>query len=218
MNLPLAAATGVVVLAGLWFGVTVLAVRADLRVAKEDAYDSLLVLFSAKAEVAQLRAAMSLWLLDPEARPAAEARMAAARQALIGIDLSSPDAVTRLRGSLDMALDDERAGRTDAAHRALGPMGGYLGTELANITFGMPERQAATDAVLALAAAMVSVGSVQDQERRRDHVFAVVDWLREGPGGGAAAFLAVQAALTRTIEVNQSEFDRRDERARRTRR
>ncbi len=205
VNPLLAAATLAAGLGGLWFGATVLTERADLRAAKFDAYDSLHVLFEAKAAANRLRAEMSLWLLDPAARVNAQAGMDAAAHAMIGTDLGRPDLVQQLHAGLQAALALERQGRPDAALAAAPKPGGLLGAELANVTFGMPERLGADDSVARLADAAALVRAVQRQDEPRTHVFAVTRWL----GDGAQAFAALQSALDRTIAVNQSEFDRR---------
>ena len=216
LNLPLAGATVVAALAGLWFGYTVLTERADLRAAKEDAYDSLLVLFAAKGEVASLRGAVSLWLLDDAAQPEANARVGSALRNLItGVDLTQPDQVRQFRERLGEALRAEQAGNDKQALRIVSNFGGYLGKELGNITFGFAERQAATDSVTTLMHVVDVIRATQATDVR-NRVLVVADWLRESGTGGAAAFLATQAALDRTIAVNQTEFDRRDRSARRT--
>lgn len=205
VNPLLAAATLVAAGAGLWFGVSVLTERADLRAAKADAYDSLNVLFQAKSVADGLRADMSLWLLDASTRRDSEARMAAAEHALIGADLVRPDQRQPLLATLARAMPLEKAGSAARALAETPHVGGLLGTELDNITFGMPERQAATDSVLRLVDAEGVMGAVQALELQGAHGDAVARWLT----GGAAAFEALGAALDRTIAVNQGEFDRR---------
>ena len=76
---------------------------------------------------------------------------------------------------------------------------------MANVTFGAPERDAATDSIARLANAEALVRSVQAQEQAGRRAFVVARWLNEG----ARAFAALQAAIDRTIAINQSEFDRR---------
>jgi hypothetical protein len=208
VNPPLAAATLVAGACGLWFGVQVLAERADLRSAKSDAYDSLHVLFEAKSAANELRAGMSVWLLDPAARAEAQRRMDTAARALIGADLTRPAQARPLMDSLTQALASEQARDAPRARAATQNPGGLLGRELGNITFGVPEREAATESVADLAYAETVIRAVQAQEQQRDHVMAVVRWLDESPRGGTGAFLALESALDRTIAVNQSAFDR----------
>jgi hypothetical protein len=207
---PLLAAASLLTLASLiWFALAVLGEREDLRAAKFDAYDSLHVLFEAKAAVNTIRADMSLWLLDPAARPAAQARMDAAAHALIGTDLAVPEQTRPLFAALQHALALEQDGDVAGALAAAPHPGGLLGTELDNVTYGVPERDAATQSVARLAEAEGIVRTVQTQEQQRQgRSLAVSHWLDDRPGGGAAAFAAVQAALDRTLKVNQDEFDR----------
>lgn len=191
----LAAATG---LAGLV--TSVLAERADLRAAKSDAYDSLHVLYQAKGQVNALRAAASLWLLDPAAQPTAQAAMDDAATALV----AAPGQLTTQRPRLLQALTLEQQGNAADARGATPALGGLLGAELANITFGVPEREAATLSVVRLDQALAEIRAVQALDGRQP-VFAVTRWLT----GSAAIFAGLQQALDKAIAVNQGEFDRR---------
>ena len=165
------------------------------------------MLFEAKANVNAIRADTSLWLLDPGIRAEAQGRIAEAEQALIGDVSHDPAQARALVGALQSALATERSGDPARAVSEVPKTGGLLGTELANITFGVPERTAATEAVTRLLDADAGLRAVQTQAMR-DRIAAVARWLDERPGGGAAAFAAEQAALDQTIAVNQSEFDR----------
>ncbi len=207
VNPPLAAATAVCAITLLWFGNQTIAAHSLLRGAKQDAYDSLHVLFEAKAAVNAIRADMSLWLLDAEVRTEAQGRIAQAEQALIGDASHNPAQARALVGALRSALTTEQSGDAGRAATQVPKTGGLLGAELANITFGVPERTAASDAVYRLLDADAEVGAVQG-EAVRDRAGAVARWLDERPGGGAAIFAAEQAALDQTIAVNQSAFER----------
>lgn len=211
INPLLAAATVAAVASGLWFGGAVLNERADLRAAKADAYDSLRVLFQAKSAASQLRADMSLWLLDPSARAEANAGIDEAAHALTGINLSQSGPAQQVQAALAHALAEERGGNAAQARSDTPHVGGFLGAELDNITFGVPERTAATDCIARLTDAEGVMRAVlaEEQGQRRAHVFAVTQWLEQDPGGGGAAFKAVEEALDRTIAINQAEFDRR---------
>ena len=207
VNPPLAAATALCAVAALWFGSQAIAAHSLLRGAKQDAYDSLHVLFEAKANVNAVRADMSLWLLDPTVRVEAQERIAEAEQALIGDASRDPAQARAMVAGLQSALATEQSGDAARAISEVPKAGGLLGTELANITFGVQERTAATDAVTRLFDADAEVRAVQTQAIR-DHSGAVARWLDERPGGSAADFAAEQAALDQTIEVNQSVFER----------
>ena len=214
VNPLLAGATAVAALAGLWFGLATLAERSDLQAAKADAYDSLHVLFQAKDAANALRADMSMWLLDPAARAASQARMEASERALVATDLGDERRLRELQGQMAQALSAERAGQAGQARAAAPHLGGLLGTELDNVTFGAAERQPATDSFDRLLDARALIRAVQaqaaqEEQRSRSHAMAAQRWLSAAPGGGTAAFEALQGTLDRTVEVNQSEFDRR---------
>lgn len=214
VNPLLAGATAVAALAGLWFGLATLTERADLRAAKADAYDSLHVLFQAKGAANAVRADMSMWLLDPATRADSQARMEASVHALVGTDLGDDGRLRELRGQMAQALSAERAGQAGQALAVAPHLGGLLGTELDNVTFGVAERQPATDSFDRLLDAWALIRAVQaqaaqEEQRSRSHATTAQRWLSASPGGGAAAFEALQGALDRTTGVNQSEFDRR---------
>lgn len=211
LNLPMAAATVIAAAAGLWFGVAVLTERANLRAAKADAYDSLHVLFEAKGAVSSLRADMSMWLLDPDPdnRAAAQADMDQTARRLIETNLGDPAQAAATLRTLNQALTMERAGQATQALAAVPHMGGLLGTEFDNITFGVDERQPATSSVERLVDALALMRALQAQETRRDHTMAIVRWLGRQTGQGDAVFSALETALDQTIAINQAEFDRR---------
>ncbi len=206
VNLPLAAATVICAATAVWFAAETVGAHATLRAAKQDAYDSLHVLFQAKATVSAIRADASLWLLDPAAQAEAQQRIAQSEQALLGDAGRDPAAARALTGALRTALSSEQSGNATRALTQVPKTGGLLGTELANITFGLPEREAATAAAGRVLDAGDVVRSVQAQALR-DRPGAIARWLDERPGGAAPVFAAAQAALDRTIAVNQAEFD-----------
>lgn len=217
LNPMLAAATLAAGATGLWFAAAVLTERADLRAAKADAYDSLHVLFEAKAAASAMRADVSLWLLDPTIRADMQGRIDASAHTLIGADLTQSDVARPLLLALGRSEALERGGAAAQALADAPHPGGLLGTELDNITF-VGERDAATDSVRRLAdaegvirAVQVQDGQAQDGQAQNGlaHALAVDRWLTNRPDGGDAAFAALQAALDRTIAINQGEFDRR---------
>ncbi len=207
INLPLAAATAICAAAAVWFGSQAISGHGTLRAAKQDAYDSLCVLFHAKAAVYAIRSDMSLWLLDPTIRAEAAARIGQSEQALIGAASTDTPTARALAAGMQAAMQTEQQGDAARALTQVPKTGGLLGAELSNVTFGVPEREAATAAVNHLLEAVAYVQAIQAQAVR-DRAGAATNWLREAPGGGVPVFAAEQDALDRTIAVNQSEFDR----------
>lgn len=208
VNPMLAGATLVAAAAGLWLGSAVLTAREDLRVAKSDAYDSILSLFQAKGAANALRAEMSFWLFDPASRTASQAQMEAQLRTLVQEDIRTPARAGAVRAKLDDAYRAEEAGRPGEAKATAPRLGGLLGAELDNITFGPQERLYASDSVMALAAAWRIAGQVQALELGGEGGRARAQWLSDDLGGGAAGFDDLQSALDGTIAVNQAEFDR----------
>ncbi len=196
INPPLVLATAVTTVTALWFATAVVTEREALRSAKNDAYDSLRVLFDAKAEVNQLRSAMSLWLLDPATRPSAQVRLDQAAKNLTG------EPLTQLARARLVADGQFTPANGDVPKPELG---GLLGQELKNVTFGRAEQEAAVASVDKLASAGAMVQRVQNLQMG-DRQAAVSLWLEAK--GGAGAFAEAQSAIDRTIAINQGAFDR----------
>ena len=194
LNPLLAGATLVAAAAGLWLGSAVLTEREGLRGAKDDAYNSLLVLFEAKGAVNALRADMSMWLLDADNRGEWQKRMDASVAALAGpgADLTPSEFWEGPMHALALALGLEERVDPERALAAAPKLGGYLGKEIGNITYGMAERVPASESISRLRDALLVIRDVQARERTPAllgqgqaawapvvHAIAVADWLKQ---------------------------------------
>ena len=202
------------VAAGLGVGLVVatLGEREDIRAAKADCYDSLDPLFAAKGAAAAMNGDLSYWLLDPGARDAQSAALLAHARAVLDVDVNDPATVAGVRARLLDAQRLETEGRPVEALAALPVMGGFLGREMANVTFGTRERDAASDAVRALLDLVAAAGRVRGLGGAEQRL----DALRVREASYLPAVAALQGALDRTIAVNQEEFDRDVAHAQRT--
>jgi hypothetical protein len=209
VNIPLATATVLTAVAMAGFGAAMLAEQADTRAAKQDAFDSIHALYGAKVAAYELRAERAMWLLDPATRTQNEARFTASARALLAVDPSDVKATGDMIDALNRALAIERAGRPADALATTPKLGGLLGDELANITFGVAERQPATDSVVALLNYLEIDREIRRLELSHTHERAVILANSERSGGSVAAFDTLDGALDRTIAVNESEFRRR---------
>jgi hypothetical protein len=208
LNPSLLAATLVAGIGAVWVVSAIAAQRAELRTAKSDAYDSLHALFQAESSAYALKADVSLWLLEPDGRPEASAAIDREFGALASVDLRRPEVSGPLARQLDEALVLENSHEPERSAARTPHIGGLLGKELDNITFGAAERAAATASVNRLIDFAGIIASVEALEQQGDHAAAVQRWLSERPGGGAEAILLLIAALDGAIAVNQAEFDR----------
>ena len=211
LNLPLVGATLLALATLLGFTIGMLAEQADMRAAKQDAFDSLHALYGATSSAYQLTALRSMWLLDPATRAETAASFAATARKLLAIDTSDSKATHAITEALFRAEDLEGAGHPAEALAAAPKLGGLLGDELGNVTFGMAERRPATDAIAMLLNYLETDREVQSLELARRHTEAVALATSTRPGGRVAAFSALDHEIDRTIAVNQSEFDRRSE-------
>jgi Tfp pilus assembly protein PilN len=168
----------------------------QLRVARHDAFDSVVALSRARAVVSDANADESRYLLDRDRAPQYQDAFQTASQqiaALPGADITGYDA------ALAAAIAAYRADHTDIR------FGGFYGTEFRNITFP-GERQAAEQA-------LTTYQSYQLDDRRIRTLVAagrLNDAIAYGtslaPGGSNAAFEAHDTALHRLIAINTDAF------------
>lgn len=188
LNPALALAT-LVAAGGLWADLrAVSAANRDLRVAKEDAFESIHALWKSRAIAADMIGDQVRWLLDP-------ARRGEAKRAF-------DENVGRLTSDADL-------------ERALSPLAaegrprfhGLFADELGNLTFA-GEREAALDMVRAFARVLDVDRRVRALELGGQHAQAVALALGAGDGQGHEALERFDRALGRTLEVNQREYER----------
>ncbi len=177
LNPGLLAATLAVAAASALVALRLAAAQSDLRVAKLDAFDSVYALSSARALAADAEAARSFALLA--GGDAARAR----RQQ----DLADSLAARLLPVDGEVAIRTAKAGQSP---------GGYLGDELANITFD-GEEDAAVAAVRAWGAVRRTDAASRGAEARGDQAV---------PAGARTAFARFDAALVEVLAINERAF------------
>lgn len=194
----LAAATVILVVltAG---GVATMAAQAEhLRVAKQDAFDSIVALMQARAVSYDANADESRYLLDPQRAAQYQDAFAAKTRQLVEL----PDATL---STFDAAFAAAIRGyQTD--HADVG-WGGYFGTEFRNITF-VGERAAAE-------ATLLHYQTYQADDRRirqlatSGHLDKAIAFCTSyQPGQSNDAFTRYDNALAALIAINQHAFDR----------
>jgi hypothetical protein len=160
----------------------------QIKVVKEDSFDSIHSLWKAKATAYEANAKESRSLLDKQ--------NAAAQQQ--GFDKLA---------SL-IANDPEKLMAAARAARKPGPdMTGFLADELRNITF-VGESQAAREAVDMWTLYMAVAANVRNLERSGKHDKAIELCLGNYPNQSNWSFNGFIKALDRTLAINQKEFDR----------
>lgn len=198
INPPLAAVTLLTVITAT-AGLT-LASRAEnhLIVAKSNAYDSVIALSRTRAVAYDMNADESRYLTDP-------ARAAAYEQSF----LDKSQSIVRLDGATIGTYDDRLAQAADqhrADHRSV-PFGGYLGTELDNITF--PGEQAAAERLLTAFQQYEkddrTIRGLRNQGKLKD---AVTFDTGTAPGQSDADFDQLSHALDDVLTINQRALDR----------
>jgi hypothetical protein len=153
--------------------------REDVRVAKQDCFDSMRALWQARAHAYDASGDVSRFLLD---RPHEDSWEASFKTSVAGLT-SDPSYRPR----------DNATGRV--------ALTGAFGTELNNITF-VGEREAATAMVVAFGDYYVASDKVRTLERAGNHA----DAMAAVPAANAA-FIRFDSAVLRTLDVNQYVFD-----------
>ena len=191
-NLPLLAATVVTVVFGLYLVTRIAAAREDLRVAKEDAFDSIHALWQARAVAYDANGDESRYLFFVGPRSAA-------------FDQAYKDKVKKLttmpqpESFIMTALAKLRTDAVPSAYK------GYFADELRNITFP-GEGPAALEVVRAFAAYDKIDTKIRALELGGKHADAVDLCIGAGDGKSNAAFDRFDAALLKVIEINHTQF------------
>jgi hypothetical protein len=187
VNLPLAAATAIgLVFLGL-LGAALGTDAQQLKVAKQDAFDSIGALTRARALAYDANGDESRYLLDPS-RAADFERAFAARAAQLA------------------DVTDFQQAASDA-ERGVVPFRGLLGDELRNITFP-GELEAALETLRTWGRYVAIDREIRALEQAGRHQEAVDLCLGTAEGQSNWAFAQFDATLGRLIEINQREFGR----------
>ncbi|MHA6758105.1 hypothetical protein [Streptacidiphilus sp. PAMC 29251] len=196
INPPLAAAT---LLTAVFLGLagTLLAGQgAQLRVARHDAFDSVVALTRARAVVYDANADESRYLLDHDRAPQYQDAFQAASQRIVGLpgaDIGDYDA------ALGSAVTAYQGNQADVG------FGGFYGTEFRNITFP-GERAAAEKALTTYQAYQLDdrkIRALVAEGRLRD---AIAYCTSLAPSGSNADFAAQDAALRQVTAINSAAF------------
>jgi hypothetical protein len=196
---PGLAAASALALGFLIYTIVVFNLRArSLKVAKEDAFQSIHDLWRARAEAYDANGDESRWLLD-RARAADYQKSFDAKSARLISPLPEGDAHEQL-------LAEVQRGAKPSGFK------GYLADELGNITFA-GEREAALSALETFRQYMAIDADIRRLERAGKHDKAVALCLGEKPGESNWAFARFDDALGKTIQINQDAFDAAVERS-----
>jgi hypothetical protein len=185
-NLPLLVATLVAALTGIYLVQRITVSREDLRVAKEDAFESIHALWQARTLAYDANGDETRYLLAGLRAPQFEAAYKTKVQKLAS--LPQPD--ERILG----------------ATKPLREYTGYFAAELGNITFA-GEREAAVRMVRAFAAYDKIDGQMRKLEQGGKHAEAVQLCIGSGANESNAAFDRFDQALRDVIAINHREFD-----------
>jgi hypothetical protein len=170
---------------------TLLAANEHLRGAKQDAYDSIYALTSARTVSYDANADESLWLVAQDDPRYEASFMDKTRQ------ISDPWLTDTTVQELPQYVD---------THRPV-PFTGYLANELNNITF-LGEREAAQSAATYWSKYLALDGQIRSLERSGDHAGAVALDIGTNEGQSNWAFGTYDQYVAQLIDINQKEFDR----------
>ncbi|TCO62128.1 hypothetical protein [Actinocrispum wychmicini] len=179
-------------------GSTALSAEArDLKVAKADAFDSIIALSQARSVGYDANADESRYLVDPFRTAQYERTFVDKTLSLVTLlDAGVNDFDDRF----DAALRDYRADHTDVG------FGGYFGAELHNITFP-GERAAAERMLTAFQQYQRDDRHIRAMAARGDLRGAIAFGIGTTPGNSNYDFAQYDNALVAVIDVNQQAFD-----------
>jgi hypothetical protein len=168
-------------------------VRQDraLKVAKEDAFQSIHDLWRARALGYDANGDESRWLLDRERRPAYEKAF--------------HDKVARL-AELPPGMSEAELLSAVAKGKVPDGFQGYLAAELRNITFA-GEREAAIDSLKAFLVYLRIDANIRKLKNEGKDAEALELCLGTEPGQSNWAFARFDKAVGKTIKINQKEFE-----------
>ena len=181
----------------------------DFRVAKQNAFDSVSALTNAEALSYDANADESRWLLHPSAAFQADFftdadRIAHVDGVIAAAAAQNPDSYYDGldAATIDLSLDAASNSVSVSGDR----LGGYLGSELDNITF-TGEAQGADAAANAFNAYIQIDSSIRHFEQTGDPTTAVNIDIGMFPGDSNYSFAAYIKALQHVVDINQAAFD-----------
>jgi hypothetical protein len=168
-----------------------------LKVAKEDSYNSIVAILSARSSVFDANAAQNRWLLDKE--------HADQHEKSFSDDIKS---MASFAPGHDFASTLELAEKQISDGEKIGLPGftGTLADELANIRFE-GEGQVAVEALGALKDYCQTDKRMRELERSGNHQAAVKLGLSYYPDASKFAFTKLDDALSRALKINQEQFE-----------
>jgi hypothetical protein len=209
LNPGLALASLVLVIGALVLGVSLVTSASHLRIAKEDAFDSVRALWKARATLYAANADESYFLLDPAHKADYATRFAARIGQVAGSAFLDPGS----RGVFVRRVGDYRNRKClvadpDARLRNAG----YIGDELNNVTFVYECEEAANLGYL-LAAYIDIDEKIRALDAAGNRAGALALDLGENPGESNYAFAKVNQEIGLLIYINQMAFEQNAARA-----
>jgi len=198
VNPALAAATLVALIAVAVTGARLAAEAGHLKVAKQDAFDSIVALSQARAVSYAANADESRYLANPGRAAMYQRSFLADSQQLASVGRAASAGPARYEAALDAAVSDYERGGAQVA------FGGYLGAEFRNITFP-GERAAAVATLLAYQRYQRDDGQLRALARTSPRAAAEFD-TGPRPGQSNWAFGQYDQALSALIGINQRAF------------
>ena len=209
-NIPLFIATSIAGLTFVWTTYAIIQEQVTIRVAKEDAYDSLHQLYRAKADLYTMNSDESMWLLDKSHNY--DLTFATGAKRVLDIDVKPSNDLSNILNDLDKALAFEKNDQSDQATKTTPKLIGYLGTEMNNITFGVAERKPATDAIKLFVKYLQIDKQIRDMSVS-DMKGAIALCIGNNEGQSNWTFDRLIKAIDTIIKVNNDEFQSRIDQA-----
>jgi len=204
ISIPLVSAA---LLALIWTGWLVAVMQsetADLKTAKEDAFDSIGAMSRARSAVFNAQSHLAMSLLDPQS--AASARQVFADDSSDLARFSNGQSFESVQTAIDRAVESSGSDITLKAGSLPAGFEGYLAAELNNITFER-ERDAAVDLFRQYTHYEQIARKVQETDHAGLHALAAGLCLGDAADEAGGALKAVDSDLDQILSINQREFD-----------
>jgi hypothetical protein len=179
-------------------GVGLLSTEAnDLKVAKQDAFDSIVALSQSRAVSYDANADESRYLVDPQRAAQYQQAFLTKSQSLATLPGAG---IFQYDAALAAALNNYRKDNANVG------FGGFFGTELNNITFP-GERTAAEGTLAAYQVYQLDDRHLRSLATEGNLSAAIAFDIGTTPGNSDYAFTQYDAALVAVIQINQNAFD-----------
>ena len=207
VNIPYVLASVLLVGIMLFSVNDILSSKKSLKIAKEDAYDSVYALNQLKINVDDMNGQESLWLIDKENRQIHADAFDKIKANILPLKDEKSDDWKNFPSWGKTTLEAEQLGERTQAKNATPKFGGEFGVALANITFGLKERKPITEAFANYQEYLKIDQKIREMEKAGNHTNAFEMAIENKPGRSQYYYQLTISNIDEAIKVNDDVFD-----------